>query len=78
MFSVPAGTGSGLLWDAKGHIVTNYHVIQRASGAQIRLTDDRTFNATLVGVSPEHDLAVLRVQSTLGHQHPFHWAAVAI
>ena len=37
--SVPAGTGSGLLWDAKGHIVTNYHVIQRASGAQIRLTD---------------------------------------
>jgi S1-C subfamily serine protease len=70
VFSVPAGTGSGLLWDAKGHIVTNYHVIQRASGAQIRLTDDRTFNATLVGVSPEHDLAVLRVQSTLGAPAP--------
>ena len=60
---VPAGTGSGFFWDSKGHIVTNYHVIRDAAGAQIRLTDDRVYNASLIGVSPEHDLAVLRVQS---------------
>ncbi|MBR9910244.1 MAG: trypsin-like serine protease [Gammaproteobacteria bacterium] len=70
VFEAPAGTGSGFFWDAKGHIVTNYHVIQRASGAQIRLTDDRTYSATLVGVSPEHDLAVLRVQSSLDAPAP--------
>ncbi len=59
---VPAGTGSGFFWDSKGHIVTNYHVIRDATGAQVRLTDDRVYNASLIGVSPEHDLAVLRVQ----------------
>ena len=70
VFEAPAGTGSGFFWDAKGHIVTNYHVIQRASGAQIRLTDDRTYSASLVGASPEHDLAVLRVQSSLDAPAP--------
>lgn len=70
VFEVPAGTGSGFFWDTKGHIVTNFHVIQQASGAQIRLTDDRIYSATLVGASPEHDLAVLRVQSSLNAPAP--------
>lgn len=70
VFEAPAGTGSGFFWDAKGHIVTNYHVIQGASSAQIRLTDDRTYSASLVGGSPEHDLAVLRVQSSLDAPTP--------
>jgi len=70
VFEVPAGTGSGFFWDTKGHIVTNYHVIEKASGAQVRLTDDRVYNASLVGVSPEHDLAVLRVQSSLDAPAP--------
>ena len=61
VYSVPRGSGSGLVWDGAGHIVTNYHVIEGASGAQIQLADGREFSATLVGVSPQHDLAVLRI-----------------
>lgn len=61
VYSVPRGSGSGLVWDAAGHIVTNYHVIEGASEAQIQLADGREFSATLVGASPEHDLAVLKI-----------------
>ncbi len=59
--SVPRGTGSGFLWDDAGHIVTNFHVIQGASEASIKLVDGRTFRASLVGVSPAHDIAVLKI-----------------
>ncbi len=59
---VPRGTGSGFVWDDQGHIVTNYHVIAGAKGAQVRLSDQRGFPAELVGASPENDLAVLRIK----------------
>ena len=58
---VPQGTGSGFIWDELGHVVTNYHVIEGAQEAEITLADQRTFSATLVGASPEHDLAVLHI-----------------
>ncbi len=58
---VPRGTGSGFVWDDQGHIVTNYHVVSGARGAQVRLSDQRGFAAELVGVSPDHDLAVLKI-----------------
>ncbi|WP_371188755.1 S1C family serine protease [Thalassotalea maritima] len=58
---VPRGTGSGFIWDGYGHIVTNYHVIEGASEASIRLNDGRSYLASLVGVSPNHDLAVLKI-----------------
>lgn len=61
---IPRGTGSGFIWDRQGHIITNYHVLQGASAVRIRLSDQRTFNATLIGASPEHDLAVLRIPMT--------------
>lgn len=61
VYSVPRGSGSGLVWDEAGHIVTNFHVIQGASEAQIQLADGREFSASLVGVSPQHDLAVLKI-----------------
>jgi S1-C subfamily serine protease len=60
-FNVPRGTGSGFLWDDRGHVVTNNHVVAGASGAQVRLSDGRDAAASLVGVSPAHDLAVLRI-----------------
>lgn len=60
-FNIPRGTGSGFSWDDRGHIVTNNHVIAGASGARVRLSDGRDAGATLVGVSPAHDLAVLRI-----------------
>ncbi len=61
VFEVEAGTGSGFVWDEAGHIVTNFHVIQGASSAQVVFADQSAFDATMVGVAPEHDLAVLRV-----------------
>ena len=60
---VPRGTGSGFVWDSHGHIVTNNHVIAGASGARVRLADSRILDAVLVGIAPEHDLAVLRVDA---------------
>jgi S1-C subfamily serine protease len=62
VFNIPRGTGSGFVWDERGSIVTNYHVVAEASGARVRLSDGRDANATLVGASPAHDLAVIQVQ----------------
>jgi S1-C subfamily serine protease len=61
IFSVPRGTGSGFIWDDAGHVITNLHVIQGASAATVRLADGRDYEASLVGVSPAHDIAVLRI-----------------
>ena len=62
---VPHGTGSGFVWDDRGHIVTNNHVIAGASGARVRLVDGRVLDADLVGTAPKQDLAVLRVDAGL-------------
>lgn len=61
---IPSGTGTGFVWDRAGHIVTNHHVIEGHSRARVRLSDQREFDAVVVGSSPEHDLAVLRLQNT--------------
>ena len=58
---VPQGTGSGFVWDEQGRVVTNYHVIRGAQEALVRLGDQRSFAARLVGASPEHDIAVLQI-----------------
>jgi S1-C subfamily serine protease len=61
------GSGSGFVWDNKGHIVTNYHVVQPVVGsrsAEIRVTlRDRNLAGTLVGAAPELDLAVIRIEA---------------
>ena len=64
IFNIPRGTGSGFVWDEKGNIVTNFHVVSGASGARVRLSDGRDAAASLAGVSPAHDLAVIRVDVT--------------
>lgn len=58
---IPSGTGSGFIWDSNGHIVTNYHVVKGASAIHIGLFNQSTHKAVLVGASPEHDIAVLRM-----------------
>jgi len=60
---VPRGTGTGFVWDAAGHIVTNFHVIQGANGARVTLADQSTYDAKLVGAFPDRDLAVLRIDA---------------
>ena len=61
---IPAGTGSGFVWDAEGHIITNFHVIQDASAANVMLDDRKMYPASLVGASPDHDLAVLKIRAS--------------
>jgi S1-C subfamily serine protease len=62
MFSIPRGAGSGFVWDADGHVITNNHVVQGAAEAKVRLNDGRDYSARLVGASPAHDIAVLRIR----------------
>jgi S1-C subfamily serine protease len=61
IFTIPRGTGSGFIWDDNGHVVTNFHVIEEASEARVRLSDGKEYKASLVGASPMHDLAVLKI-----------------
>ena len=61
--SSPRGTGSGFIWDDAGHVVTNFHVIQGASEATVKLADGRDYQAALVGMSPAHDIAVLKIEA---------------
>jgi len=70
VFSVQRGTGSGFIWDAAGHVITNFHVIEGASGATVRLADGRDYQASLVGASPAHDIAVLRIGVGLSERPP--------
>lgn len=61
VLSVPRGTGSGFIWDDAGHVVTNYHVIEGASEATVKLADGSDYKCSLVGASPAHDIAVLKI-----------------
>jgi S1-C subfamily serine protease len=67
---VPRGTGSGLIWDDRGHVVTNLHVVQGAGAAEVRLADQRTYKASLVGASAQHDIAVLRIDVAFDRPPP--------
>ncbi|MEA2710615.1 MAG: hypothetical protein QOF78_3216 [Phycisphaerales bacterium] len=70
VFDIPAGTGSGLVWDNAGHIVTNFHVVQNAKGAKVRLWDHETYDAELVGIAPNYDLALLRINAPASKLRP--------
>lgn len=61
IFKVKSGSGSGFIWDSQGHIVTNYHVIEGSSSYTVTLSDQRVFEAELVGVEASKDLAVLKI-----------------
>ena len=66
---VPAGSGTGFVWDEAGHVVTNYHVIAgRGGGApprvKVRLQGyAEAFDAVVKGVEPDKDIAVLKIES---------------
>ena len=70
LFEIPQGTGSGFVWDQEGHIITNFHVIQEASGAKVTLADNSDWEAQLVGVAPDQDLAVLSIKAPAERLHP--------
>jgi S1-C subfamily serine protease len=63
LMEVPQGAGSGFIWDADGHVVTNFHVVANSSNVRVTLDDQSTYPAQIVGVAPDKDLAVLRVSA---------------
>lgn len=67
---IPAGSGSGFIWDDKGHIVTNAHVIANASKAYVTLADRTTWEAELIGAEESKDLAVLRITAPASKLKP--------
>ncbi|MFW6082963.1 MAG: S1C family serine protease [Chloroflexota bacterium] len=64
------GQGSGFVWDAEGHIVTNYHVVQDAEEVEVIFLDQTTLLAEVMGTDPDSDLAVLRVERPSDQLHP--------
>jgi len=63
-YTVPAGVGSGVIYDNQGHILTNDHVIAGAQSLLVSLTDGRAFTATLVGEDQQTDLAVIQIKGS--------------
>jgi S1-C subfamily serine protease len=67
---IPQGSGSGFVWDAQGHVVTNYHVVAGADVARVTLADQSSWDARLVGWAPEKDVAVLKIDAPVARLHP--------
>jgi 2-alkenal reductase len=59
-----AQSGTGFIWDAAGHVVTNDHVVEGAGSLAVRLASGQVLRAQLVGTAPNYDLAVIRVDNT--------------
>lgn len=55
------GTGSGFVYDRRGHIVTNYHVVENAQKLVVAFADGGNYTATVTGVDPTNDLAVIQI-----------------
>ncbi len=60
-FATEAGTGSGLVLDKEGHILTNSHVIEGARNLEVALPDQTKYRATVIGRDSQNDLAVIRL-----------------
>ncbi|MFL6455885.1 MAG: S1C family serine protease [Nitrososphaeraceae archaeon] len=60
--------GSGFVYDDQGHIVTNYHVIDGASRADVTFTDGNTYSANVVGKDPNSDVVILQITSNFSEE----------
>ena len=69
---VPAGSGTGFIWDSEGLVVTNYHVIHNANTINITLQSGATYKAEIVGKAPEKDIALLRINAPEETLSPVH------
>lgn len=67
---IPTGTGTGFIWNRKGLIVTNYHVIQKASKISITLSDRSVWEAKVVGIAQDKDLALLKIDAPYKNLSP--------
>ncbi|MEO6708328.1 MAG: trypsin-like peptidase domain-containing protein, partial [Planctomycetota bacterium] len=67
---VPQGTGSGFIWDDRGNVVTNFHVINKGTKFKVTLSDRSEWDATVVGGAPNQDLAVLHIDAPRSRLSP--------
>jgi S1-C subfamily serine protease len=72
---VPAGTGTGFVWDDRGHIVTNFHVVEgalRGGASRVRVTlqNKQSYDAKIRGVEPKKDIAVLQIEAPASELTP--------
>ncbi len=67
---IPRGTGTGFVWDEKGHIVTNFHVLAGGDRFRVTLSDQTAWDARVVGYAADKDLAVLSVSAPAGRLKP--------
>lgn len=67
---VPSGTGTGFIWDKQGHIITNYHVIKNNRSARVRLNNQKTYTAKVIGKSKRHDIAILKLEKIKNLPNP--------
>jgi len=69
---IPSGTGTGFVWDDQGHIVTNYHVVKGHKTAKVKLADQKSYTADVIGGSERHDLVVLKIRDKITMPAPVH------
>jgi S1-C subfamily serine protease len=67
---VARGSGSGFVWDDKGHIVTNFHVIEDGDKFMVSLPDQKQVEAKLIGREPVKDIAVLQLEERVPDLQP--------
>lgn len=63
VMEIPQGSGTGFIWNEEGFIVTNFHVVYRASKITITLQNGNDYDAEIVGAAPDKDIAVLRIDA---------------
>ncbi len=63
--TLASSSGSGFVWDAAGHIITNEHVVQGADALRVVFSDGVTLPAKVVGVDADSDVAVIKVDPSL-------------
>ncbi len=66
----PIGVGSGFVFDKKGHIITNAHVVEDAKRVVVTFLDGRSYNSEIIGVDTFTDIAVIKVNADLSLLHP--------
>lgn len=64
------GMGSGMIIDKQGHILTNYHVVGDGDNINVRLADQRKFNAEIVGTDPRSDVAIIKIKGNIPDDLP--------
>jgi len=70
LYEVEQGSGSGFVWDKEGHIISNYHVVHKANTITVTFPDGTGYDADVIGVAPDYDLAVLKINAPKTILHP--------